>query len=120
MVEASPEIPEDAWDLIVEAPPPMMEVALDTFEDARETALDASPTTAEVALLTTEETKLDAWLRIDEAADTIGLPVGRLTPPVSVSPGTVRVPPGTPTETPTLPRLELEEGVGLIETRTEE
>ena len=97
-----------------------MEVALDAFEDAREITLDASSTTEEVALLTTEDTKLDARLRMDEAADSIGLPVGRLTPPVRVSPGTVRVPPGSPTETPTLPRLELEEGVGLIETTTEE
>lgn len=98
----------------------MMEVALDAFEDARDITLDASPTTAEVALLTTEDTKLEARLRMDEAADPIGLPVGRLIPPVTVSPGTVRVPPGSPTETPTLPRLELEEGVGLIETTTEE
>jgi hypothetical protein len=52
--------------------------------------------------------------------------VGRLTPPVSVSPGTVMVPPGSPTETPIplpeglaaddeRPWLELEAGVGLIE-----
>jgi len=120
MVEASPATAEEAWDLIVETSPPIMEVALDAFEDTRETTLDASPTTAEVALLTAEDTKLDARLRIDEAADSMGLPVGTLTPPVSVSPGTVRVPPGSPMETPTLPPFELEEGVGLIETMTEE
>ena len=122
-MEASPpaaEVACETTDLIVEASPPIMEVALDAFEDAREITLDASSTTEEVALLTTEDTKLDARLRMDEAADSIGLPVGRLTPPVRVSPGTVRVPPGSPTETPTLPRLELEEGVGLIETTTEE
>ena len=120
MVEASPATAEEAWDLIVETSPPMMEVALDALEDTRETTLDASPTTTEVALLTAEDTKLDARLRIDEAADSMGLPVGTLTPPVSVSPGTVRVPPGSPMETPTLPPFELEEGVGLIETMTEE
>jgi len=120
MVEASPAIAEEAWDLIVETSPPIMEVALDALEDTRETTLDASPTTAEVALLTAEDTKLDARLKIDEAADSMGLPVGTLTPPVSVSPGTVRVPPGSPMETPTLPPFELEEGVGLIETMTEE
>jgi hypothetical protein len=79
--------------------------------------VDTPPPTTEVALDASEETKLDARLKTDER----GLPVGRLTPPVSVSPGMVTVLPGSSTETP----IPLPEGlvtdvesVGLIEMET--